>query len=416
MKVLIHRGSHEIGGNCVELESSGQRIVLDLGRPLWADREEDIPLPPVAGLRTGEDPTLLGIVLSHPHQDHYGLLEEVPPSIPVYIGEAAARILAEATFFGVTGMTRTPRDYLRDRVPFEIGPFRVTPFLTDHSAFDAYSLLIEADGRRLFYTGDFRGHGRKAALFERLLREPPAEIDVLLTEGTQVRSSKDTTRSLPTEGEVEEKLVGTFRDLQGMALVVFSAQNIDRLVTVYRAALKAHRSLVVDLYTATIARATGRPSIPQPGHSALRVFVPLSQRIRVKESEEFHRVNEIKKSRIYIEDLARDPSSYVLLYRQSMGKALARGGCLNDAGLVWSLWEGYLQEESGKRLKAFLREQDIPLLPIHTSGHASIKDLIRLVEALSPTRVVPMHTEAPERFPDLFQNVELHSDGEWWQV
>jgi ribonuclease J len=35
-----------------------------------------------------------------------------------------------------------------------------------HSAYDAYSLLIGADGQRLFYSADFRGHGRKAALFE----------------------------------------------------------------------------------------------------------------------------------------------------------------------------------------------------------------------------------------------------------
>lgn len=49
----------------------------------------------------------------------------------------------------------------------QFGPFRVTPHLVDHSAYDAYALEVEADGRRLFYSGDIRAHGRKGALFER---------------------------------------------------------------------------------------------------------------------------------------------------------------------------------------------------------------------------------------------------------
>ena len=53
------------------------------------------------------------------------------------------------------------------RTPVEIGPFRVTPYLVDHSAFDAYALLVEADGKRVFYSGDFRGHGRKRKLSRR---------------------------------------------------------------------------------------------------------------------------------------------------------------------------------------------------------------------------------------------------------
>ena len=64
-----------------------------------------------------------------------------------------------------------------------LGPFTITPYLVDHSAFDAYSLLVEAAGRRLFYSGDFRAHGRKARLFEQLVADPPA-ADVMLMEGT----------------------------------------------------------------------------------------------------------------------------------------------------------------------------------------------------------------------------------------
>jgi len=35
MRFCIHRGTHEIGGTCVEIEAQGKRIVLDIGLPLW---------------------------------------------------------------------------------------------------------------------------------------------------------------------------------------------------------------------------------------------------------------------------------------------------------------------------------------------------------------------------------------------
>jgi ribonuclease J len=71
MKFCIHRGASEIGGNCVEIESQGKRIVLDIGLPLDAG-DEDVPLPPVRGFAQ-PDESLLGVIISHPHQDHCGL-------------------------------------------------------------------------------------------------------------------------------------------------------------------------------------------------------------------------------------------------------------------------------------------------------------------------------------------------------
>ncbi len=34
MKLTIHRGTHEIGGTCIEIETKGSRIVVDIGMPL----------------------------------------------------------------------------------------------------------------------------------------------------------------------------------------------------------------------------------------------------------------------------------------------------------------------------------------------------------------------------------------------
>ena len=261
-----------------------------------------------------------------------------------------------------------PAGYLRHREAFEVGPFRVTPYLNDHSAYDAYSLLIEAGGRRLFYSGDIRGHGRKAALFEQLVADPPAGVDVLLMEGTNVRPEDDGPRHLETESEVEAAMAETMRTTPGMVLAISSGQNIDRLVTIYRAAKRTGRHLVMDLYTAAIVAATGNPNIPHPGPEwpLVHVYLPLWQRMRVKDAKAFSRTAAVRPYRVYEEWLAEHRREVVLLFSAQSGPALARAGCLDGASAIWSLWHGYLAEPSGERLHALPR---LPRDPNDRAAH-----------------------------------------------
>lgn len=413
MRVRIHRGAHEIGGNCIEVAHDGDRIVLDLGRPLSAGWDEDVPLPAIGGLAE-VDPRMHGVVLSHPHLDHYGLAGQLAAGVPIYLGEEAARVLEAASFFSPVSGCPPLAGHLYHRVPLELGPFTVTPYLADHSAFDAYSLLVEAGGRRLFYTGDLRAHGRKAKLFDALVARPPA-ADVLLMEGTNVRAGGGDA-AVGSEASVEADLVSTFAATPGLVATFSSAQNIDRLVTVYRAARRAGRTLVVDLYTASVARATGRSSIPQPGFDGYAVYVPFRQRLRVLQSEEFERVAEIASIRRYPEDLATDRGQVAYLGTSSTLPELIEAGALHDGAVVWSLWHGYLAQPAGQRLQSDLADAGVPLVEQHTSGHAAVGDLRRLVDAFAPARVVPIHSEATDRFADHFPRVEPHADGTWWKV
>lgn len=417
MRARIHRGSHEIGGNCIELETArGQRIILDVGWPITAAQGEDVSLPDIPGLANGDDKSLLGVVISHPHPDHFGLLPKVSASVPVYIGEAAARILKEAAFFSPFGIELNPAGCLHHRQTFEIGPFKLTPFLNDHSAFDAYSLLIEADDSRLFYTGDIRAHGRKKGIFEELVRKPPANLNVLLMEGTQVREDSDGTERGPSETDVEKACVDMFKSATGIVLAMFSPQNIDRLVTVYRACLRSQRDLVIDLYTAAIIRATGKKTIPQVDWDHVRVYLPKSQKLKVLREKAFDRTNAVKSHRIYAEELRERKGELVMLFRGSMARELEQIDCLEDAKLLWSMWPGYLRESSGAALKSFLDSHGIDMAIHHSSGHAYIPDLQRLVEALDPARVIPIHSFAGDRFEKFFPRIDRKHDGDWWQV
>ena len=106
-----------------------------------------------------------------------------------------------------------------------------------------------------------------------------------------------------------------------MVLTVFSAQNIDRLVTVYRAALQSGRDLVMDLYTASIVKATANENIPHPGDDwpRVHVFVPVWQRVKVKQAGQFHRVEEIRGSRVYVNWLATNRHRLVTMFSVRVG-------------------------------------------------------------------------------------------------
>ena len=384
MRLCIHRGTREIGGTCVEIESAGSRILLDLGLPLDASDSSAVPLPAVSGL-SDSDATLLAIILSHGHRDHWGLVPRARQDIPLVMGRAAERIMRAAADFVPDGFAPKASAYLKSGQRLQLGPFSVVPHLNDHSGFDAYALEIEADGRRLFYSGDLRGHGRKSKLFDLLVARPPRAVDVMLMEGSSLGRLPDD-GEFASESDLERAFVDRFQTTPGMALVACSAQNIDRVVSVYRAAKKTERTLIIDAYAAEVLKATGYDSIPKPvkGWPKIAVYIPQAQRVRMKRKGIAQLVGSYRGFRLWPEQLAELAPRSVVLFRGWMLRDLERAGAVGGAHLFWSQWEGYLRDGSGARLKADCQARGIPFEIVHTSGHASVRDLKRLVLAAAP--------------------------------
>ena len=419
-RVCIHRGTQQIGGTCIELACEGSRILLDLGLPLDAgDTEPATLLPDVPGLLT-PDPGLLALVVSHGHADHWGLAPYAAPGLRVVTGAATRRIMGAAAAFVPRAVAFAESDEGRmdlvDRQTIHIGPFAIMPYLVDHSAYDAYAMLIEANGRRLFYSGDIRGHGRKGSLFERLLAHPPLPVHAMLMEGSSLgRLAPD--QSFPSEDDSEARLADAFR-APGFVGVCASAQNIDRMVSIYRACKRTGRMLVLDLYAAEVLAATGNPNIPQAGWPNVAIYVPEYQRQHVKRTGRFDLTARYKPHRIFRESLAPMAGRAVMLFRPAMMADVdLMQGAWTDARMVWSQWEGYLTSPANGEFRGKLAARGVTMYPIHTSGHASIMDLKRLAEALAPDALVPVHTFEGDRYPDLFgANVHRRHDGEWWGV
>ena len=276
MKVTIHKGSHEIGGTCIQLSSEKTNILLDAGLPLSTDSQ------PLDLSRLSVD----ALLVSHPHQDHFGLMATLPPGTPVYIGKLA-RSLIDATQVFI-GNDRCALDFhdLKAWQPFTIGDFTITPYLVDHSAVDAYAFLIEAEGRRLFYSGDLRSHGRKGVLFENLVKRPIRDIDVLFLEGTMLHRSNDL---FPDEKSVEQAIFQTIQPQKNISFLLSSSQNIDRIVSAYRACKRAGKFLVIDIYTAWVLEQLRQitQNTPAMDWPEVRVFAKGSQYERLKANPEY---------------------------------------------------------------------------------------------------------------------------------
>jgi len=413
MKICIHRGTHEIGGTCVELESQGERIVLDIGSPLNVSDTDALPLYPVLGFDRPNS-SLLGVVISHPHQDHYGLAYRLPKETTFLIGKAAEAILAAADLFTPAGLNLKHVIHLQDRQPVTLGPFTITPYLVDHSAYDSYAVLVEADGKRLFYSGDFRAHGRKSKLVERLIADAPKNVDMLLMEGTTL--GRIDGKAYPTEDDLTKRFVELIGKTQGLTLVWASGQNIDRLVTLFKACRGAKRTLVLDMYTAQVLRAIGNSNLPQAEWDGVKVFLPGSQRYRIIKEERFDLADHFKPYRVYPEQLVAEAQSHVMLFRPSMIRDLQKMDGLSIGRLICSVWKGYLDDDRNPKLIDWLKERNIPLDHCHTSGHAAVEDLVAMRNAFPEASVVPVHTDVPDRFEQQFGNARCLEDKQWADV
>lgn len=428
MLLTIHRGSSQIGGSCVELRSeSGSRILLDLGMPLTRPNGSDWPrgtasrsvselrregvLPDIDGMYTGSEPSFNTLILSHAHMDHYGLAHYVHPDIPVYASRGTIELLRLSKLF-------LPDTSIPEKIvelpdgQIELGGMRLKGIPVDHPAPDSRALLIETDGHRVLYSGDLRAHGRRQNLFWSL-PDMAGEVDVLILEGTAI-GQPAAHHGLSDEAGVEQELKATMDKSSGLVLVIASGQNLDRAVSLYNAARATGRELVLDSYQAYVHEILGHlyPEVPQLGMPGVRVkFVPSQVESMNRAGLRTHTRQMSRTGKVSKEQLALDPGRFVYLARSSGSTvALLQRLPMNPKpAIVWSLWRGYLSKQS--TFLKYCRENGLEVIPIHSGGHAHPEDLAELVKRMKPKVVVPIHTEAASRFPDIMPNVHLMQDG-----
>lgn len=380
MRVNVIRGQNQIGGNIIEIATDKTRILLDVGLEL---DDENVQFPDVEGLFS--DAAFDAAFISHYHGDHLGLAYYIDNRIPLYMGEASYHIVKAADDYkGIASVT--PDGFLRHLKPIVVGDITVTPFLCDHSAFDSYMLLCEADGEKMLYTGDFRSNGRKS--FDRLLNALPDKVDKLICEGTTLSRKAQTPLR---EADLEELAVTEFRNATGPIFVLQSSTNIDRIVTMYRAAKRSGRVFLQEVYMADVSSVVGG-SIPNPAFNDVYAFIT-----NPKRHDALVKYRRMGKARMAKTPFVMCVRSSMLRYLKSLSKLMSFEGGL----LVYSMWSGYQQQPA---MSSFIKECEdmgLRLVSLHTSGHADPDTIRALIEKVQPTEIIPIHTKNAGWFESL---------------
>jgi ribonuclease J len=429
MNATIYRGTHEIGGTLIELKHGNSRLLLDAGYPLFLngnpidDSVAKLPteeilrlgvLPSIGGLYSWDKPNIDGIIISHAHIDHYGLLKYAHPDIPVYLSAGTKTLIDLSQTFKIVDPFSLNAKLFKMYESFDVGNFTVKPYLIDHSAFDAAAFEIRAGDKTIVYSGDFRGHGRKAVCLDTFIKHVTKQADVLFTEGSMVSRSDELTI---TEDELELAVVDELKEQTGIALVQSSGQNIDRIVSFYRAALRLSKMFVVDIYTANVLHelnALGN-KIPYPSYDKMKVFFPyrLTQKIFNEIGAEY--AKRFSAFHISKEQLEAWQNEIVMMVRPSMQKDLERFN-LSNGIFIYSMWQGYRYSAYQQKFEGWLTERGFKSSFIHTSGHAKVSDIRKLIDGINPRRIVPIHTMQPDAFLEYSDKVVLQNDGAPFEV
>ena len=406
MFLTIHRGTNEIGGSCVEIRSATTRILIDIGLPLnpvgsFAGKSMPVQaggkgLPSSLNLR---HPQIDAILISHPHQDHFGLLSLLPVDVPIYMSKGCETLIDVANYFNKVGPFPNKKEIMEAWKKYDIGDISITPYLADHSAIDAFSFLIEVDKKRIFYSGDLRAHGRKKILFETLLVNHPENIDYLILEGTMLGRTGELCKD---EMQIEDKMVSLFEKEKKLFLINCSSQNIDRLVSLFRACVRTERKMIIDPYTAYILEEVHKVHETVPNWNWNNVAVFFTRNNQTKLLENDGSLSKFIPAEITLGEIQKEQQSLVFKMNRLNRFILAKARMLSGARLIWSVWSEYYRDE-----EAFWQQHNIKPIYLHTSGHAITEDLQRLVNALNPGAIIPIHTFHKGLYQSIFPKYNI---------
>ena len=245
VRVAFLGGLGEIGRNCAVVELDGARLLIDCGLA-FPDADQpgvDIILPDFAWL--AEEPErVVGVVLTHAHEDHMGALPYFLRDfdVPVYGTRLSLAMLAaklEEHELAPSLVEVAPGDRTT------IGPFDLELFAMSHSIPDGVAVALRTPAGTIVHTGDFKMDltpidGRPTDLGG-LARLAPDGIELLLSDSTNA----DQGGFIAAEVEVGRALDEIFAAARRRIVVACFASHVHRVQQVLDAAARLDRKVAL---------------------------------------------------------------------------------------------------------------------------------------------------------------------------
>jgi ribonuclease J len=409
MKITIHRGIDQIGGCITEIATEKTRILIDLGQNL-PDGDGNVK-DDFANLLSIEKITkeVDAILYTHYHGDHLGLFHFVPDNINQHIGKVAKRVALckhqrlshikgrEEISANEIAKIEQMQTFEPEQI-IEIGDIRVIPYFVSHSAYDAYMFLIEANGKRILHTGDFRGHGylSKGLLptIEKLILKQ-GKIDFLITEGTMLSRLDERVRH---ENELKRDVVELMKQYKNV-FVICSSTDMERLATFHAANKETggrpfvcddFQKNVLEIFSDTAGKKSTLFDFGEP-------YTFWKENVKL-----LHWMQD--KGFCMLVRATNKFDDYLAFIEPLIDK--------NNTVLIYSMWKEYINPTSrhvNKRYLDFVGK--FPnLKKIHSSGHASADCLTEVCNFINPTLgIIPIHSEKSSNFNKLAITEELKS-------
>lgn len=400
MKITIHRGINQIGGCITEIATNTSRILIDFGHNLpdgegighdsLANRES------IENLTDGID----AIFYTHYHGDHIELFHYVPQSIIQYIGETAQKVVlrkyeqlklisGEEEIFATSLAKVKEMIPIKESVSVQIKDIKVTPYFVSHSAYESFMFLIEAEGKRILHTGDFRDHGYLGKGLRQILKSllTKGKVDVLIIEGTMLSRQGERVKA---EAELQVEVQSIMKRYKNV-FVLCSSTDMERLATFYAANKKNNgRPIICDNYQKDILQIFSNSA----GNKS-----PLFKFDKVYD---FNKKNQ--KLLHYMDDrgfcmLVRPTEKFTDYY--NFLKSYIKE---DETVLIYSMWGMYINSECKHKKDSYLDfvNQFPAVEKVHTSGHASPQCITDICKLINPSlAIISIHGEQAEDFYSL---------------
>ena len=469
IRLTLLGGVDEVGGNTVLLEDKGYdvRLFIDFGinignyldiyergeHPSGVEEliqanllpaEERISIQnlyltelKLEKVIASKPSNLDGILISHPHKDHYFGLSFVNRTIPIYTGVVTKRIIrafckSERSTI-INNFNNLNWHTFRTGNILDIKGMKITPFHVDHSVPAAYGFIIYTSAGPVVYTGDFRRHGPLSNMTEEFLEEVKTHNTVLtscelepeqqelISEGVKVLICEGTKISkgiVESEQNVEENLEKIFiNNPFDFILVKYDRIDWDRFRTFSNIAKKYGWKYIItekDAYfyyllnKKAIHETMKDPNILSDDHIYILKRGSANYKWQDKVRQVIYRRN--KGNRFLNHRDLKSLEGKFLIYITRLHNGLIRNLDFSKRGLfISSSVDPYSEEfyDNTNNIRNRLKPYGIPSYRVHASGHATPHDIINFIEEIKPKFLIPIHTENPDFFEKLFQSSDI---------